>query len=112
MPGACSASVLAGRSRKGWNCRRCGRKTTIKALVDPEAKPEDFFKPGHCFPLVAKDGGVLERNGHTEASVTLARLAGEAEVAYICEILKEDGHMARRPEFEYRIEPYGKGVCE
>lgn len=82
------------------------RATTIKALADPEAKPEDFFKPGHCFPLVAKDGGVLERNGHTEASVTLARLAGEAEVAYICEILKEDGHMARRPELEEIAKEY------
>lgn len=82
------------------------RATTIKALADPESKPEDFFKPGHCFPLVAKDGGVLERNGHTEASVTLARLAGEAEVAYICEVLKEDGHMARRPELKQIAKEY------
>ena len=76
------------------------RAATIKAIADPTSKPEDFFKPGHCFPLVAKDGGVLERNGHTEASVTLARLAGEPEVAYICEVLKADGHMARRPELK------------
>lgn len=82
------------------------RATTIKALADDSTKPEDFFKPGHCFPLVAKDGGVLERNGHTEASVTLARLAGESEVAYICEILKEDGHMARRPELKQIAKEY------
>ncbi|MBP2057522.1 3,4-dihydroxy 2-butanone 4-phosphate synthase/GTP cyclohydrolase II [Lactobacillus colini] len=74
------------------------RAATIKALADPNSKPEDFFRPGHCFPLVAKDGGVLERNGHTEASVTLAKLAGEEPVAYICEVLKSDGHMARRPQ--------------
>ncbi|EFG56245.1 bifunctional 3,4-dihydroxy-2-butanone-4-phosphate synthase/GTP cyclohydrolase II [Lactobacillus amylolyticus] len=74
------------------------RATTIKAIADPSSKPEDFFRPGHCFPLVAKDGGVLERNGHTEASVTLAKLAGEPEVAYICEVMKADGHMARRPQ--------------
>jgi 3,4-dihydroxy 2-butanone 4-phosphate synthase/GTP cyclohydrolase II len=74
------------------------RAATIKAIADPTTKPADFFRPGHCFPLVAKDGGVLERNGHTEASVTLARLAGEEPVAYICEVMKADGHMARRPQ--------------
>lgn len=74
------------------------RAATIKAIADPSTKPKDFFRPGHCFPLVAKDGGVLERNGHTEASVTLARLAGEEPVAYICEVMKADGHMARRPQ--------------
>lgn len=76
------------------------RAATIKALATPTTKSEDFFRPGHCFPLVAKDGGVLERNGHTEASVTLAKLAGEPAVAYICEVLKADGHMARRPELK------------
>ena len=74
------------------------RAATIKAIADPTTKPEDFFRPGHCFPLVAKDGLVLERNGHTEASVTLAKLAGEQPVAYICEVMKADGHMARRPQ--------------
>lgn len=76
------------------------RATTIKALADSTTKADDFFKPGHTFPLVAKDGGVLERNGHTEASITLARLAGEAEVAYICEVMDADGHMARRPRLK------------
>lgn len=73
------------------------RALTIKHLADENSKPEDFFRPGHIFPLIAKDGGVLERNGHTEASITLTRLAGEPEVAYICEMIKPDGTMARRP---------------
>lgn len=76
------------------------RAATIKAIATPTTKPEDFFRPGHTFPLIAKDGGVLERNGHTEASVTLARLAGEPEVAYICEVMDADGHMARRPRLK------------
>lgn len=76
------------------------RAATIKAIADSTTKPEDFFRPGHTFPLIAKDGGVLERNGHTEASVTLARLAGEPEVAYICEVMDADGHMARRPRLK------------
>lgn len=73
------------------------RATTIKAIADPTSKPEDFFRPGHCFPLVALDDEIKNRNGHTEASIALAHLAGEPEVAYICEVIKDDGHMARRP---------------
>lgn len=74
------------------------RAATIKAIADPHSKPEDFFRPGHCFPLVAKDDQIKNRNGHTEASIALAHLAGEPEVAYICEVMKSDGHMARRPQ--------------
>lgn len=74
------------------------RWRTITHLADPQAKNEDFYKPGHIFPLVAKEGGVLERNGHTEAAVDLAKLAGEEPVAYICEILKSNGEMARTKE--------------
>jgi 3,4-dihydroxy 2-butanone 4-phosphate synthase/GTP cyclohydrolase II len=74
------------------------RAATIKAIADPNSKPEDFFRPGHCFPLVAKDDQLKNRNGHTEASIALAHLAGEPEVAYICEVMKSDGHMARRPQ--------------
>lgn len=73
------------------------RATTIKAIADPTSKPADFFRPGHCFPLVALDDEIKNRNGHTEASIALAHLAGEPEVAYICEVIKDDGHMARRP---------------
>lgn len=71
------------------------RSVTAMKVEDPDAKPEDFRRPGHMFPLQAKDGGVLERNGHTEATVDLVRLAGLKPVGLCCEIMKEDGMMAR-----------------
>lgn len=74
------------------------RAKTIKALVDPATKPSDLGRPGHIFPLRAKDGGVLRRTGHTEASVDLARLAGFSPAGILVEILNEDGTMARLPQ--------------
>lgn len=74
------------------------RAKTIQALIDPETKPEDFSRPGHVFPLKAKNGGVLRRTGHTEAAIDLARLAGMAPVGVIVEIMNEDGTMARLPQ--------------
>ena len=74
------------------------RAKTIKALVKPETKPEDFGRPGHIFPLKAKEGGVLRRTGHTEAAVDLARLAGLEPAGILIEILNEDGSMARLPQ--------------
>ena len=74
------------------------RAKTIKALVKPETKPEDFGRPGHIFPLKAKEGGVLHRTGHTEAAVDLARLAGLEPAGILIEILNEDGSMARLPQ--------------
>ena len=74
------------------------RAYTIQKLLDPNAKPADFRRPGHVFPLVYKEGGVLVRQGHTEASVDLCRLAGLQEAAVICEITKDDGDMARLPD--------------
>ncbi|MFN3598227.1 MAG: bifunctional 3,4-dihydroxy-2-butanone-4-phosphate synthase/GTP cyclohydrolase II [Aquificaceae bacterium] len=74
------------------------RAITIKLAVSPDAKPSDFIRPGHVFPLKAKPGGVLERAGHTEASVDLARLAGLYPAGVICEIMKDDGTMARLPD--------------
>ena len=74
------------------------RAKTIKALVKPETKPEDFGRPGHIFPLRAKEGGVLRRTGHTEAAVDLARLAGLEPAGILIEILNEDGSMARLPQ--------------
>ena len=71
------------------------RALTIRKLADPAARPSDFAIPGHIFPLRAKEGGVLRRAGHTEAAVDLARLAGLGEVGVLCEILNEDGSMAR-----------------
>ena len=74
------------------------RSKTIQALVNPKTKPGELNRPGHVFPLVAKDGGVLRRSGHTEAAVDLARLAGFLPAGVICEIMNEDGSMARLPE--------------
>jgi 3,4-dihydroxy 2-butanone 4-phosphate synthase/GTP cyclohydrolase II len=71
------------------------RQLTIEKMLDPDSVPSDFNRPGHIFPLVAKNGGVLRRAGHTEAAVDLARLAGAAPVGIICEIMNEDGTMAR-----------------
>ena len=71
------------------------RALTISKLLENGVKPEDFRRPGHVFPLVAKKNGVLERTGHTEASVDLAKLAGLKGAGVICEVMKEDGHMAR-----------------
>ncbi len=74
------------------------RSTGIKALVDPNTRPEDFARPGHIFPLRAKSGGVLRRTGHTEAAIDLARLAGFFPAGVLVEILNEDGTMARLPQ--------------
>ncbi len=74
------------------------RAQTIKTLIDPNTKPSDLVQPGHVFPLRARPGGVLQRAGHTEASVDLARLAGLYPAAVICEIMNEDGTMARLPQ--------------
>ncbi|MGE5630212.1 MAG: bifunctional 3,4-dihydroxy-2-butanone-4-phosphate synthase/GTP cyclohydrolase II [Caulobacteraceae bacterium] len=74
------------------------RAKTVKALVDPGTKPEDLTRPGHIFPLKARRGGVLQRAGHTEAAVDLARMAGLYPAGVICEIMKDDGTMARLPD--------------
>lgn len=71
------------------------RAKTIQQLADPKSTYDDFYHPGHVFPLIAADNGVFERTGHTEASVDLAKLAGGDPVAYICEVVKKDGTMAR-----------------
>jgi len=74
------------------------RSTGIRALINPQTNPEDFARPGHIFPLIAKEGGVLKRTGHTEASVDLARLAGLQPAGVLVEILNPDGTMARLPQ--------------
>ncbi|MET3209421.1 UNVERIFIED_CONTAM: 3,4-dihydroxy 2-butanone 4-phosphate synthase/GTP cyclohydrolase II [Paenibacillus sp. PvR008] len=74
------------------------RSLTVRALTDGTATGSDFRKPGHMFPLIARDGGVLQRAGHTEAAVDLARLCGSKPAGVICEIIKEDGSMARVPD--------------
>ena len=74
------------------------RATTIRAAIDPATRPEDLMQPGHVFPLMARHGGVLERPGHTEAGCDYAALAGFTPAAVICEIMKDDGEMARLPD--------------
>lgn len=74
------------------------RLTTIKAAINPDAKPSDLSHPGHVFPLTAKTGGVLVRDGHTEASVDLARMAGLNPSGVLCELTNDDGTMARLPQ--------------
>ncbi|MFC5590579.1 3,4-dihydroxy-2-butanone-4-phosphate synthase [Sporosarcina soli] len=76
------------------------RSDTIVKMLGKEAQPEDFRRPGHIFPLIAKAGGVLKRTGHTEAAVDLAKLAGVEPVGVICEIMNEDGTMARVPQLK------------
>jgi 3,4-dihydroxy 2-butanone 4-phosphate synthase / GTP cyclohydrolase II len=76
------------------------RAETIRVMADPTAAPEDLVQPGHVFPLRAKPGGVLQRAGHTEAAVDLARLADCRPIAVICEIMSDDGSMARLPELK------------
>ena len=74
------------------------RSKTVMALIDPETKPADLGRPGHIFPLIAQNGGVLRRSGHTEATIDLAVMAGFEPAGVICEIMKEDGDMARLPD--------------
>jgi 3,4-dihydroxy 2-butanone 4-phosphate synthase/GTP cyclohydrolase II len=76
------------------------RAAGLRALADPASRPADFARPGHLFPLVARPGGVLERRGHTEAAVDLCRLAGLPPAGVICEIMNDDGTMARGPQLE------------
>lgn len=83
------------------------RAATIRALVDPAARPEEFARPGHMFPLRANAGGVRSRPGHTEAAVELARLAGRYPAGVICEVAKEDGTMARLPDLEEFAKKHG-----
>lgn len=83
------------------------RSLTAMKCVEDDAKPEDFRRPGHMFPLIAKKNGVLERNGHTEATVDLMRLAGLKECGLCCEIMREDGTMMRTPELIELAQKFG-----
>ncbi|GIN19315.1 bifunctional 3,4-dihydroxy-2-butanone-4-phosphate synthase/GTP cyclohydrolase II [Siminovitchia fordii] len=83
------------------------RSETILKMLEDGAKPEDFKRPGHIFPLIAKEGGVLKRPGHTEAAVDLAELCGAKPAGVICEIMKEDGTMARTPDLRQMADKLG-----
>jgi 3,4-dihydroxy 2-butanone 4-phosphate synthase/GTP cyclohydrolase II len=93
---AFTVSIDASNTTTGISAAE--RATTILKVLDCDATPKDFNRPGHIFPLAAKDGGVLKRAGHTEAAVDLARLAGLYPAGVICEIMNDDGSMARVPE--------------
>jgi 3,4-dihydroxy 2-butanone 4-phosphate synthase/GTP cyclohydrolase II len=83
------------------------RARTIALMADEKSEVDDFVRPGHIFPLIAKDGGVLKRDGHTEASIDLARLAGSKPAGVICEITNDDGTMARLPELREMADEHG-----
>jgi len=87
------------------------RARTIQVAIDEKSGPSDLARPGHIFPLMARDGGVLVRVGHTEASMDLARLAGFTSSGVICEIMKEDGTMARLPDLEIFAEQHGLKIA-
>jgi 3,4-dihydroxy 2-butanone 4-phosphate synthase/GTP cyclohydrolase II len=87
------------------------RSRTIQTVADPTSLPDDLVQPGHIFPLRAKDGGVLRRAGHTEAAVDLARMAGLQPAAVLCEILHDDGTMARLPELMEFRKKHGLRIC-
>lgn len=88
------------------------RARTIQVAVAPDAKPDDLVTPGHIFPLRAKRGGVLVRSGHTEAAVDLARMAGRTAAGVICEIMRDDGEMARVPDLEDFARKHGLGIVQ
>lgn len=83
------------------------RAATVKAIIDPSTRPEDLLRPGHLFPIRAREGGVLVRAGQTEAMVDMARLAGMYPAGVICEIMKDDGTMARMPDLEIMAREFG-----
>jgi 3,4-dihydroxy 2-butanone 4-phosphate synthase/GTP cyclohydrolase II len=87
------------------------RAATIQAIANPKSSPDDLVQPGHVFPLRAKDGGVLRRTGHTEAAVDLARMAGLQPAGVLCEILHDDGTMARLPELMEFRKKHGLRIC-
>lgn len=87
------------------------RAHTLQLLASEVASASAFVRPGHIFPLLSREGGVLRRAGHTEASIDLARMAGQSPVAVICEILNEDGTMARLPDLERFVEQHGIKIC-
>src|SRR4029077_4136489 len=88
------------------------RSETIRVAVAADARPHDLATPGHIFPLRARRGGVLVRSGHTEASVDLARLAGREPAAVICEIMRDDGEMARMPDLLAFAAQHGLSVVK
>ena len=102
---AFTVSIDAMETTTGISAKERG--FTARKCVEDDARPEDFRRPGHMFPLLAKKNGVLERNGHTEATIDFMRLAGLKECGLCCEIMREDGYMARTPELQELAEKFG-----
>lgn len=105
MRTAFTVTVDYHKARTGISAHE--RAETILQLVNPDSTSQDFVRPGHIFPLIARRGGVLQRSGHTETAVDLARLAGLAPAGVICEIMSEDGTMARLPELQELCRQHG-----
>jgi len=105
---AFTVSVDVNTCTTGISARE--RAMTVRSLIDPATRPSDLMRPGHIFPLCAREGGVLKRAGHTEASVDLARLAGLYPAGVLCEIMAEDGTMARFPALVKFAEKHGLGM--
>lgn len=103
-PFTVSVDLLGHGSTTGISAQ--DRSRTVQALINPETRPKDLGRPGHIFPLRAKNGGVLRRAGHTEATVDLAKLAGHEEAGILVEIMNEDGTMARLPELRLIAEKH------
>ena len=103
---AFTVSVEA-KHRTSTGISAADRAETVRAIVDPDTEPEDLAQPGHTFPLRARDGGVLVRAGQTEAIVDLARLAGLYPAGVVCEIMNDDGTMARMPQLEVIADKFG-----
>lgn len=102
---AFTVSIDAMETTTGISAKERG--LTARKCVEDDARPEDFRRPGHMFPLLAKKNGVLERNGHTEATIDFMRLAGLKECGLCCEIMRDDGTMMRTPELQELAEKFG-----
>lgn len=103
--------TIDGKDDVSTGISAADRARTIHIAMNDETVPDDLARPGHMFPLIARDGGVLVRTGHTEAAVDLSRLAGLKPGGVICEIMKEDGTMARVPELEKFCKKHGLKMC-
>jgi 3,4-dihydroxy 2-butanone 4-phosphate synthase/GTP cyclohydrolase II len=107
LHGTCFSVSVDARDGISTGISASDRARTVQVLIDEATRPEDLARPGHLFPLIAREGGVLKRAGHTEAAVDLARLVGLKSAAVICEVLNDDGTMARLPQLAAFAKEHG-----
>lgn len=107
LHGTAFTVTIDARSGTSTGVSAFDRALTIKKAIDPETEPEDLARPGHVFPLIAKPGGVLRRAGHTEAVIDLAKLAGLSSAGVLCEIMDDNGQMARLPKLKSIAQEFG-----